>query len=235
MLSQYNDIMTTEEVAEVLRLNSRTILKFAKEGKIPAMRIANQYRYSKKKLIEWLEAGMEINLYAEINRNEPGKLKEDSDTESLVQYLISPENIHLDLASDTPNDAIKELVSVAEKNSLLKDPKKLLYSVLERERSQSTGVGKGFALPHPRVCDIGMIKQPFVIIGISKNGILFDTVNNVYANVIVLIVIPDLSLHLRTLSFFVRFFSVPDNVRRMEACRSAEEMIALLSSAKSDE
>jgi excisionase family DNA binding protein len=40
-------IMTTREVSEYLKLHEITICKYAKEGKLPAMRIGRVWRFDK--------------------------------------------------------------------------------------------------------------------------------------------------------------------------------------------
>lgn len=50
-------MMTIPEVAELLRIGQRTAYTLAREGKIPAVRIGNQWRVHKPKLMAWIEAG----------------------------------------------------------------------------------------------------------------------------------------------------------------------------------
>jgi excisionase family DNA binding protein len=48
-----NDIMTIEEVAEYLRLKPQTIYTWAQEGKIPAAKLGNQWRFKKSVIDRW--------------------------------------------------------------------------------------------------------------------------------------------------------------------------------------
>ncbi|MBL7178442.1 MAG: helix-turn-helix domain-containing protein, partial [Desulfobacteraceae bacterium] len=42
------EIMTTKEVAKYLKLHQITICKYAKEGKVPAIRIGRVWRFDKE-------------------------------------------------------------------------------------------------------------------------------------------------------------------------------------------
>ncbi|HON45558.1 MAG TPA: helix-turn-helix domain-containing protein, partial [Planctomycetota bacterium] len=63
MFEEYQDILTTDELAQILRLNERTVIKLAKEGQLPAAKIASQFRFSKEKILEWLE--LQMNHYSD--------------------------------------------------------------------------------------------------------------------------------------------------------------------------
>ncbi len=47
-------IMTTKEVAKYLRLHEISILKYAAEGKIPAVRIGSRWRFDKEAIDKWI-------------------------------------------------------------------------------------------------------------------------------------------------------------------------------------
>jgi len=49
------EIMTLEETAKYLKIGKSTLYKMAREGKIPAVKIANQWRFRKEDIDKWLE------------------------------------------------------------------------------------------------------------------------------------------------------------------------------------
>lgn len=52
-MNDFNDIMTLEEVAEYLRLKPQTIYTWAQEGRIPAAKLGNQWRFKKSIIDRW--------------------------------------------------------------------------------------------------------------------------------------------------------------------------------------
>ena len=47
-------IMTLAEVAKYLRVHKSTIYRMAREGAIPSSKVANQWRFRKARIDEWL-------------------------------------------------------------------------------------------------------------------------------------------------------------------------------------
>jgi fructose-specific phosphotransferase system IIA component len=66
--------------------------------------------------------------------------------------IIKPANIKVPLEGKTKAQAIEELVNLLAASGDIKDPKKVLASVLERESTRTTGIGNGVAIPHGK-CD----------------------------------------------------------------------------------
>ena len=47
-------IMTLDEVAKYLRVHKSTVYRMAREGTIPSTKVANQWRFKKVRIDEWL-------------------------------------------------------------------------------------------------------------------------------------------------------------------------------------
>lgn len=48
-------LLTLYEVADYLRLNKFTVYRMVDRGKLPAIKVANQWRFKEKDLDKWLE------------------------------------------------------------------------------------------------------------------------------------------------------------------------------------
>jgi len=55
MMEGFSEIMTLEDTAKYLKIGKSTLYKMAREGKIPAMKIANQWRFRKEDIDKWLQ------------------------------------------------------------------------------------------------------------------------------------------------------------------------------------
>jgi len=49
------DILTVREVAEYLQVTERTLYRLAQEGKIPAFKVGNSWRFRRGDLDRWIE------------------------------------------------------------------------------------------------------------------------------------------------------------------------------------
>lgn len=54
------EIMTIEECAKYLKTSISTIYRLSQEGKIPATKVGNQWRFRKEKVNKWLDKGGKI-------------------------------------------------------------------------------------------------------------------------------------------------------------------------------
>lgn len=53
-LSDHDEVMSVGEVAVFLKLEPKTIRQYAREKKIPARKLGNQWRFLKSSLVHWL-------------------------------------------------------------------------------------------------------------------------------------------------------------------------------------
>jgi len=49
------EILTTQEVADLLKLHPKTVNKLAKSGRVPAYRIGRQWRFRRSEILKLLE------------------------------------------------------------------------------------------------------------------------------------------------------------------------------------
>jgi len=67
MKQEITEIMTVKEVASYLKMKPVTIYKLAKQGKIPAFRVASFWRFKKDLIDKWLDE--ETKKHLENNKN----------------------------------------------------------------------------------------------------------------------------------------------------------------------
>jgi len=48
-------VMTAQEVADLLRVSYRVIIKMAKDNAIPAFMVAGQWRFSRSAIMKWID------------------------------------------------------------------------------------------------------------------------------------------------------------------------------------
>lgn len=49
-------VLTVREVADFLGVHQTTVYRLLKRGEIPAFKLGSDWRFSKKRLTEWIEA-----------------------------------------------------------------------------------------------------------------------------------------------------------------------------------
>ena len=57
METLHKEVLNAEEAAEFLGFNAYTIRKKARLGEIPGRKVGREWRFSRRRLLEWLEEG----------------------------------------------------------------------------------------------------------------------------------------------------------------------------------
>src|ERR1035438_3734914 len=78
-----------------------------------------------------------------------------------VSELLKPEFVIAELSGSKKEDVINELINLFGKDPRVIDLEKVRSAVLEREKIMSTGVGKGFAIPHGKTSAVTEILAAF--------------------------------------------------------------------------
>jgi PTS system nitrogen regulatory IIA component len=148
----------------------------------------------------------------------------------IVDYL-KEDCIITNLKSRDKEGVLRELIKLLEKNGYVKDGEKILETVLEREKLGSTGIGQGIAIPHAKTEQINDI---VCALGISQNGIDFDSLDGEPVYIVFLVLAPTKSIgqHLKTLAKIARLLK--DKVFR-NALRNAKSPSEALKIIKEDE
>ncbi|RMH01916.1 MAG: PTS sugar transporter subunit IIA [Planctomycetota bacterium] len=97
-----------------------------------------------------------------------------------------------------------------------------------RERSVSTGMEQGIAVPHAALEDLERVLAALAVV---PDGIEFQSLDGQPARIVVLLLVPrrEKVLHVKTLTEVARRLGDEDFRRRILACRSGEEVVALWS------
>lgn len=97
-----------------------------------------------------------------------------------ISEILTKEFIVPNMQSRTKDDAILELLSLFKDDSRVKDMELVQNAVLERENIMSTGVGKGFAIPHAKtnaindiIVAFGKLEEPIDFKSLDEQPVSF--------------------------------------------------------------
>ena len=134
-----------------------------------------------------------------------------------VQYIKK-------LISTNKHDAIAELALVFKDSSVCSNVDDLIRALKEREDIMSTGIGFGIAIPHAK---IKSVKEIAFAIGISKEGIDFNSIDGEPVHLIILVAAGDRQHkdYLRLLSNIMAILKNKELKGNIINSNSAEEII----------
>ncbi len=143
-----------------------------------------------------------------------------------VSDLLKPEFIISDIKGLSKEDVINELIDLFTNDSRVEDIEKVRAAVLDREKIMSTGVGKGFAIPHGKT---NAVKEIIGAFGKITEGIDYESLDGNPVQLIFLLVGKDnlISTHIKLLSRISRLMNKDDFRHRLVEAKTKDDIIRL--------
>ncbi|MDP8266367.1 MAG: PTS sugar transporter subunit IIA [Candidatus Aceula meridiana] len=135
-----------------------------------------------------------------------------------ISQYIEHSHIVLDVKARTKEGVIAELVEkIYQKEGMATHPvskEKACAEVVSREKTQTTAIGSGLAFPHARIDGWGQFK---IAMGISRQGIDFDSVDKKPVKIIFLFISDSAEpyLVLQAMSAIIRFLNDQNNIEKL--------------------
>lgn len=192
-----NNVLTVQDVADMLKVCPRTVLNMANRGEIPASRIGHLWRFDENEILSWLKVKTE-------SRPQPKSILLNGLPPSIME-LITPDCVRIQKSVVDKRHVLEDLTALAIRSGRLKDYTVLLHSIEEREAMFSTAMDEGIAFPHPRRPLEGL-QEPLLAILIVEQGVEFGAPCGGKTHVFVLFCAPDDSAHVRMLARLARIF-----------------------------
>lgn len=222
-------ILTLSELSAYLKLSEKTLQKMIKNSEIPCTKIANQWRFSRPMINDWLTSKMEV-----IPKNDLSRLIEREYDIVPLSRLLDEDAMIMNLQSDSKIGILTELAEKAIENKLISDKESLITKLIEREELTSTAIGNGMALPHLRKPTNEIINEPKIIIGISRKGIDYNSTDNELTHLFFLILSDSEIVHLRILSKLSKILRNREAVEKLRNIDKKTDFIRFFIDAEKD-
>jgi fructose-specific phosphotransferase system IIA component len=143
-----------------------------------------------------------------------------------VSELLNPGVIIADLKGNKKEEVINELIDLFKNDNRVQDVEKVRSAVLDREKIMSTGVGKGFAIPHGKTNSISDIIAAF---GKTRNPVDYEALDNQPVHLVFLLVGKDnlVSKHIKLLSRISRMMNKDEFRNRLLEAGSSDEILEI--------
>lgn len=102
-----------------------------------------------------------------------------------ITDYIDKKTVTFNLKAKDKKTAIEELAGLLKNAKKITDLNEATEALLQREKLGSTGIGHGVAIPHAR---IHSVNNQIAALGISKEGIAFESLDNEPAHIIFLLI-----------------------------------------------
>lgn len=150
-------------------------------------------------------------------------------TEKTIMELtdnLKKNNILLKVKATNRWELIGEMVDLAVKNKDIdqSESNEIKKALVEREKSMSTGIGNGVAIPH---CATQKVQDVVFVMSLVPKGMDFDSIDNLPVTIVILLLVPSnkLTQHIKTLANIAKLMSNEDLRSKLMTVKTPEAII----------
>lgn len=217
-------IMTLSEMADYLKIAKRSLLRMAQRGDLPATKVASQWRFMRSVVDDWLISRM--------------KALPDRELETLIKSdklplplsaLLRPGLVRLDIENSDKEEVLELLTELLVREKLLEeDATSFRKKLKQREEMVSTAIFPGIAIPHFRKPEECPVTEPRIVVGISRTGVDFNSLDGQPTYLFFLICANQVILHLKIIAELALVFRRPDLVEKLKNSRDPRQVLEIL-------
>jgi len=224
MMYENTKIMTLSEMADYLKIAKRSLLRMAQRGDLPATKVASQWRFMRSVVDDWLISRM--------------KALPDRELETLIKSdklplplsaLLRPGLVRLDIENSDKEEVLELLTELLVREKLLEeDATSFRKKLKQREEMVSTAIFPGIAIPHFRKPEECPVTEPRIVVGISRTGVDFNSLDGQPTYLFFLICANQVILHLKIIAELALVFRRPDLVKKLKNSRDPRQVLEIL-------
>ncbi len=145
-----------------------------------------------------------------------------------LSNIIKERTILLDINAQKKDEALAEMAGFLKKQKIIGNDKEITEKLLQRESLGSTALGDGVAIPH---CKAKGIKEPILLVGISREGVDFESPDGKPVKVFFLLITsPDEpSLNLQILALIAQLVKKSPGLKsKLLGAKEAREVLSII-------
>ena len=142
---------------------------------------------------------------------------------------LKKNNILINPKAKSKWEIIEEMAELAVKNKdiPIEDAESIKKALIEREKSMSTGIGNGIAIPH---CSTPKVSNIIVVMALVSKGLNFEAIDNEPVKIVILLVVPKdkLSQHIKTLANIAKLMNNSELREKLLELKTADTILKTL-------
>ena len=192
--------LLVSEVVQLLHVPEATIYRWIRQGDIPCVVRRGKYYFKQSTLFSWAES-KHIHIQEHFLDRQKNKKEVKLSKFQLIEALKTGNVFH-----DVPSVSIEILFQEVSSRMDLPKPVKvsLTEQLLQREKISSTGIGNGFAIPHPKTPLGQQINQSIVGTFFLQSPLDFKALDGLPVTAVFVLLSTDSFHHLQLLSQLVQ-------------------------------
>ncbi|MBN1449299.1 MAG: PTS sugar transporter subunit IIA [Bacteroidetes bacterium] len=144
-----------------------------------------------------------------------------------ITSILTEDLIKVNIPGESKDDVINAIIDLAAASQKIKDIEKVRQAIFEREKIMSTGVGKGFAIPHGKTDAVTDIVAAF---GVTEKPIDYQSLDHEPVRLLFLLIGKDslVGAHIKLLSRISRLMNKEELRSRLLQAGTSSEILQIL-------
>jgi len=144
-----------------------------------------------------------------------------------LSQLLDEGTIKTNLESEEKEEVFEELVNLLVQAGKIKDRRRAVEALIERERLGTTGIGEGIGIPHAKDTSIEHLTAA---LGISRKGIEFDATDGKPVHIVFLVLAEanNPGPHIALLAEIARLFQTEGFYKELLSASTPQEALDVI-------
>lgn len=222
------------DVAQLLSVSENTIEKWLCEGKIPAYKLSEEYRFSRIEIEDWMLSSkiekVEAASFGEKQIYPPKEASLSSHpakggTQQFGLYrAIHKGDVFVDVEGATKDEIIRSALRSAA-DQLGFDAEVVSELFLDREKLMSTSLGHGIAVPHSRDFVLSSPGSDAVLVVFPKKPIAYGALDGQDVHTLFFLLSSDDRRHLQLLAKIAHLTASEEGMKMLQTKPSKETLL----------
>lgn len=229
-----------KDVADLLNVSEKTIRRWLADGKIPAYRINQQYRFSRLEVEDWVinqKLGNKSHEISSEQKNEEDGDSPDSSTTRGNQQFSLYRSLHKgNVINNVPGRTKEEVIRTTMKmiaKDLNLDADVLTELLLDREKMHPTALNRGIGIPHTRDFLLSS-SYDVVTIVFPENPLQYGALDGKPVHTLFFLFACDDKHHLHLVAKIAHFCSQPATLELLQRKPNKEELLKYIKNWESN-
>ena len=145
-----------------------------------------------------------------------------------LSALLRPELVRLDIEDVGVKRILEMLTDLLIRQNLLASSKDFVDRLVDREEMVSTAIFPGIAIPHVRKPEECPVNEPRIVIGVSRDGVDFNSLDGKSTFLVCLICANQVLLHLKIIAELALVFRQPNLIEKLRTAADPDRILDIL-------
>ncbi len=227
--------LSFDQACEHLRIPPQVLRDAVKYNEIPCRKQGTDPVFDAAEIDAWGSRrilALQLKDLASEHKASTRKEQHQPIDDILLPHLLRPEFVELDFRAKTRKSVMRDLVDMAEAQSLLYDPTDLLEQIEQREAVSSTALPGGIALLHPHHPDPYLIAEPFMLLARTNRPVWFGAEDDAPTDIFCLICCGENMRHLHVLARLCMMIRDTNVLTQLREATTVDEAVEHLYAAE---